>query len=175
MKELGLVLLCIGPGEGPSHPLHGIFPRRLMTADLRGQRFVSRASYFYSAVIHWRSSVLTLMPSLAPSCRYGMMEWFQRSMNHCLNSATETGHDRKKQGPVGGDSLFIHWLSSIQPPPFSLPLTYEEVWCAVLLQKSVQVVPELRDPVQNMKESTALCWIHLLVLVGLYSFSVQVS
>lgn len=48
------------------------------------------------------SQVFTLMPSLAPSCRYGMIEWFHRSMNHCLNSATDTGHDRKKQGPEGG-------------------------------------------------------------------------
>lgn len=47
--------------------------------------------------------VFTLMPSLAPSCRYGMMEWFHRSMNHCLNSSTDTGHDRKKQGPEGGN------------------------------------------------------------------------
>lgn len=44
------------------------------------------------------------MPSLAPSCRYGMMEWFHRSMNHCLNSATDTGQDRKKQGPVEGET-----------------------------------------------------------------------
>lgn len=41
------------------------------------------------------------MPSLAPSCRYGMIEWFHRSMNHGLNSATDTGHDKKKQGPNG--------------------------------------------------------------------------
>lgn len=46
--------------------------------------------------------VFTLMPSLAPSWRYGMMEWFHRSINHCLNSATDTGHERKKQGPGGG-------------------------------------------------------------------------
>lgn len=45
------------------------------------------------------------MPSLAPSWRYGMMEWFHRSMNHCLNSATDTGHDKKKQGPEGGKNV----------------------------------------------------------------------
>lgn len=39
------------------------------------------------------------MPSLAPSCRYGMIEWFQRSMNHDRNSSTVTGQDKKKQGP----------------------------------------------------------------------------
>lgn len=43
--------------------------------------------------------VLTLMPSLAPSWRYGIMEWFHRSINHWLNSANDTGHDRKKHGP----------------------------------------------------------------------------
>lgn len=42
----------------------------------------------------------TLMPSLAPSCRYGMIEWFQRSMNHDRNSSTVTGQDKKKQGPM---------------------------------------------------------------------------
>lgn len=30
-----------------------------------------------------------------------MIEWFHRSMNHGLNSATDTGHDKKKQGPNG--------------------------------------------------------------------------
>lgn len=34
-----------------------------------------------------------------------MMEWFHRSMNHCLNSATDTGHDKKKQGPEGGKNV----------------------------------------------------------------------
>lgn len=47
--------------------------------------------------------VCTFMPSLAPSCRYGIMDWFHRSMNHCLNSATDTGHDKKKQGPEEGN------------------------------------------------------------------------
>lgn len=41
----------------------------------------------------------TLMPSFAPSCRYGIMEWFHRSMNHERNSSTVTGQDKKKQGP----------------------------------------------------------------------------
>lgn len=56
--------------------------------------------------------VFTLMPSLAPSCRYGMMEWFHRSINHCLNSDTDTGHDRKKQGPwEGKDSYYSLQIS----------------------------------------------------------------
>lgn len=49
----------------------------------------------------WSLLFLTLMPSLAPSCRYGIMEWFQRSMNQDRNSSTVTGHDRKKHGPKG--------------------------------------------------------------------------
>lgn len=57
------------------------------------------------------------MPSLAPSCRYGMMEWFHKSMNHCLNSATDTGHDRKKHGPVGGETR----VKSVDHPAPALP------------------------------------------------------
>lgn len=58
--------------------------------------------------------MFTLMPSLAPSCKYGMIEWFHKSMNHCLNSATDTGHDRKKQGPGGGRFL----LTGLYPNTF---------------------------------------------------------
>lgn len=104
MKELRLVLLCVGPRESPSHPLHWILPYRLVTVHLRENTEILFR-------IAWRSKTanllpvaltvyFTLMPSLAPSCRYGMMEWFHRSMNHCLNSATDTGQDRKKQGPT---------------------------------------------------------------------------
>lgn len=112
MKEPGLVLLCIRPRESPSHPLHWILPYRLLPMHLREQvvihckatrKEVKKCCYHYC----YTSDdvcvcVFTLIPSLAPSCRYGIIEWFHRSMNHCLNSATDTGHERKKQGPEGG-------------------------------------------------------------------------
>lgn len=47
-----------------------------------------------------RSGPLTLIPSLAPSCRYGMMELFHRSMNQVRKSSMPMGQDRKKQGPA---------------------------------------------------------------------------
>lgn len=53
-------------------------------------------------------------------------------------------------------------------------LTYEEVWSAVFLQEGVQMVPELRDPVENLEELLVACQVLLLVLVSLYSFTVQV-
>ena len=58
----------------------------------------------------WRAGS-TLMPSLAPSCRYGMIEWFHSSMNHGLNSATDTGHDKKKQGPNGDKNATLRKYS----------------------------------------------------------------
>lgn len=42
-----------------------------------------------------------------------MIEWFHRSMNHGLNSATDTGHDKKKQGPNGDRN---DALSKCTPP-----------------------------------------------------------
>lgn len=61
---------------------------------------------FSTCFIFW-GTVFTLMPSLAPSCRYGMIEWFHSSMNHGRNSATETGHDKKKQGPNGDRNVAL--------------------------------------------------------------------
>lgn len=120
------------------------------------------------------------MPSLAPSWRYGMMEWFHRSMNHCLNSATDTGHDKKKQGPEGGKNVRLAniQLQVLLPTlftdlEFNSP-TYEKVWSAVLLQKSVEVVPKLRHPVQYMEKGLEVCRVMPLFLVGFHSFPVQV-
>lgn len=76
--------------------------------------------------------VFTLMPSLAPSCRYGMIEWFHRSMNHGLNSATDTGHDKKKQGPNGDKNATLRKNSPprtgyILVPPWFSPMRKSEV------------------------------------------------
>lgn len=79
-------------------------------------------------------------------------------MNHCLNSATDTGHDKKKQGPEGGKNVRLGNIQLQSGLPtlftdfeFNSP-TYEKVWSAVLLQKSVEVVPKLRHPVQYMEK-----------------------
>lgn len=53
-------------------------------------------------------------------------------------------------------------------------LTYEEVWGAVLLQEGVQVVPELRDPVENVEKFLVVSREVPLFVVGLRGFPVQV-
>lgn len=60
-------------------------------------------------------AMFTLMPSLAPSWRYGMIEWFHRSINHGLNSATDTGHDKKKQGPNGDKNATLRKTTPTEP------------------------------------------------------------
>lgn len=69
----------------------------------------------------------TLMPSLAPSCRYGIIEWFQRSINQDRNSSTVTGQDRKKQGPAkdeGGKKLHKSHERCVFIPSFMLRLSF---------------------------------------------------
>lgn len=66
-----------------------------------------------------------------------MIDWFHRSMNHGLNSATDTGHDRKKQGPEG-DRITLSTFPALYPvkhprSPDFVYLTYKEVRGAVLL------------------------------------------
>lgn len=53
-------------------------------------------------------------------------------------------------------------------------LTYEKVRRAVLLQESVEVVPELRHPVQDVEEGLEVRRVLPCFLVRFHSFPVQV-